>query len=372
MTPKNFKEKLRARFASIVLILLLLFVSVSALFLLKQPDADIQSNTEIPKSEHVIAIHAYVNSDKTAKTLIRELPDLQKRGINTLFLEIGYNYQWKCDSKLYNKYGLSEAVAREIASECQRLPIDLIPEINCLGHQSWEDETFALLRVYPELDETPGLYPENEGIYCRSLCSSNDKVYTILFPLIDEITEVFSVKKIHVGLDEVFLIGEESCPLCRGKDKAELFAKAVNRLYDHCVTKRGLTMYMWGDRLLDCEDEENSYESEYESSCNGTAPAIDLIPKDIIICDWHYDELERYGSIPYFLEKGFQVLPTSFNDMKATNALIDYSLLYKDNPAMLGHMYTAWDNMTNKNLAKHEPMVKTIDRLIRELSNAPE
>ena len=317
----------------------------------------------MPKREFVIAFHAIVNTDKTGKNLIKELPELQKRGINTLFLQIGYNYQWKSEPKLYNKYVLSETVAREIAAECRRLSIDLIPEINCLGHQSWENETFAMLRVYPELDETPGLYPGNKGIYCRSLCSSNGKVYTILFDLIDEITEVFSVKKIHVGLDEVFLIGEDACPLCRGKDKAELFAGAVNRLYDHCVKKRGFTMYMWGDRLIDSEDEQSGYKGEYESSCNGTAAAVNLIPKDIIICDWHYDELERYGSIPFFLNKGFCVLPTSFKGIKAVNALIDYSLLYKANPAMLGHMYTAWDNFTNKNLSRYKPMVKTIDKL---------
>ena len=322
----------------------------------------------VPERKFVIAFHAIVNTDKTGKNLIKELPDLQKRGINTLFLQIGYNYQWKSDPKLYNKYVLSETVAREIAAECRRLSIDLIPEINCLGHQSWKNETFAMLKAYPELDETPGLYPGNKGIYCRSLCSSNEKVYTILFGLIDEITEVFSVKKIHVGLDEVFLIGEDACRLCCGKDKAELFAGAVNRLYDHCVKKRGLTMYMWGDRLIDSEDEESGYKGEYESSCNGTAPAVDLIPKDIIICDWHYDELERYGSIPYFLNKGFRVLPTSFKGIKAVNALIDYSLLYKTNPNMLGHMYTAWDNFTNKNLSRYKPMIKTIDRLIRTAS----
>ncbi|MGI5173636.1 family 20 glycosylhydrolase [Treponema sp. OMZ 840] len=357
MIVQILKEKARVRAASLFLLLLL------------QPAVYTQTKGTMPKREFVIALHTSVNSDKTCKNLIKELPGLQKRGINTLFLSIGNNYQWKCDPKLYSTYGLSESAAREIAAECCRLSIDLIPEINCIGHQSWKDKTFGLLKAYPELDETPGLYPGNKGIYCRSLCTSNEKVYRILFALIDEITEVLSVQKIHVGLDEVFLIGEDACPLCRGKDKAELFAGAVNKLYDHCVKKRGFTMYMWGDRLLDCDDEESGYKGEYESSCNGTAPAVDHIPKDIIICDWHYDELERYGSIPFFLNKGFRVLPTSYKDIKAVNALIDYSLLYTDKPAMLGHLYTAWDNFTNKNLAKYKPIVKTVDKLTGELSN---
>ena len=182
MTAKTIKEK--------AMVLVPLFL----LLLLLQPAVYAQTK-DVTEREFVIAFHAIVNTDKTAKNLIKELPDLQKRGINTLFLQIGYNYQWKSEPKLYNKYVLSETVAREIAAECRRLSIDLIPEINCLGHQSWKNKTFALLKAYPELDETPGLYPGNKGIYCRSLCSSNEKVYTILFGLIDEITEVFSVKK---------------------------------------------------------------------------------------------------------------------------------------------------------------------------------
>lgn len=34
--------------------------------------------------------------------------------------------------------------------------------------RSWAKSTGALLRAHPEFDETPGKYPQNEGIYCRS------------------------------------------------------------------------------------------------------------------------------------------------------------------------------------------------------------
>ena len=121
MTTKTLKEK------AMVLVPFLLL-------LLLEPAVYTQTNG-VPERKFVIAFHASVNTDKTGKNLIKELPDLQKRGINTLFLEIGYNYQWKSDPKLYNKYVLSETVAREIAAECRRLSIDLIPEINCLGHR---------------------------------------------------------------------------------------------------------------------------------------------------------------------------------------------------------------------------------------------
>ena len=43
--------------------------------------------------ECVIAFYASVDSDETGTNLIKELPGLQKRGVNTLFVEIDYNYQ---------------------------------------------------------------------------------------------------------------------------------------------------------------------------------------------------------------------------------------------------------------------------------------
>ncbi|MGN6531506.1 MAG: hypothetical protein ACTHK0_07115, partial [Ginsengibacter sp.] len=40
------------------------------------------------------------------------------------------------------------------------------------------------------------------------------------------------------------------CPLCRGKDYSELFAKDVNKLHDY-FSKRGIKIGMWGDYLLE-------------------------------------------------------------------------------------------------------------------------
>ena len=96
--------------------------------------ASTTSGTANPKAQRecVIAFYASVDSDETGTNLIKELPGLQKRGVNTLFVEIDYNYQWKSDPKLYDEAGLSEPVARKIAAECRRLSIDRIPEINCL------------------------------------------------------------------------------------------------------------------------------------------------------------------------------------------------------------------------------------------------
>lgn len=227
----------------------------------------------------------------------------------------------------------------------------------CVGHQSWEASTDMLLETYPEFDETPGMYPGNQGIYCRSWCVQNEAVYPIVFDLFDELADVLGSKGVSVGMDEIFLIGEDACPRCRGKDKAELVAYAVQRLYGYLAKGRGLTMYMWGDRLIDGNNPDTYYDgSEWETSMNGTWPAVDMIPRDIVILDWHYAVHESYGSLPYFLAKGFRVLPATYNDVDAAQAFLEYSMGFNNEPGMLGYLFTTWGDVPNDRLAQWPPL----------------
>ena len=60
----------------------------------------------------------------------------------------------------------------------------------------------------------------------------------------------------------------------------------------------------------------------WEASDKNTAAAIDAIPKDIIICDWHYSEQPAYPSIDLFLEKGFRVWPASWKNRQTGLAMV--------------------------------------------------
>jgi hypothetical protein len=272
--------------------------------------------------------------------LIAEI--LPPLGVNALILEVDYGFAYSSHPEL-NRAGADAATrddARKIAALCRAHGIRLIPQFNCLGHQSWGNRggTFPLLMKYPELDETPWVPASNEGIYCRSWCPLHSKVNEIVFALIDELIDAFEADAFHVGMDEVFLIGDSQCPRCKGQNPAELFAKAVNDYHAHLVKEKKLTMMMWADRLLDMKTTEYNM---FESSKNGTAPAIDLIPKDIVLCDWHYGKRKEYPSIPYFQDKGFRVWPSSWNRADAALALLGYAKA-NATPKMVGHLCTTW------------------------------
>jgi len=227
---------------------------------------------------------------------------LPAEGVNTLLMEFNYTYDYKSRPEFADPSALGREEVRQIAAACREKGIALVPQINCLGHQSWARENGRLLRKHPEFDETPGKYPRNEGIYCRSYCPLHPDVHPVLFDLIDELVEVCEAKDFHVGMDEVFLLADPDCPRCKGKDPAALFAGEVRTLHAH-LRERGCRMWMWGDRFL---DGKATGIGQWEASTNGTAPAVDQVPKDMVICDWHYD---RAPETPrFFAEKGFEVI----------------------------------------------------------------
>jgi hypothetical protein len=259
-------------------------------------------------------------------------------GINVLVTEVNYDYAYTSHPELRGSDAISKAGARSLAQACRQHGIRPIPQFQCLGHQSWKAVTFPLLTQYPQFDETPGQYPDNEDIYCRSWCPQHPEVNPIVFDLFDELLDAFEADALHVGMDEVFLIGSEHCPRCKGHDPGELFAGATNDYHAHLVGERGVEMLMWGDRLLD--DRTTGY-GEWEAARNGTHPAIDAIPRDIVICDWHYTLRGEYPSVPLFLQKGFRVWPGGWREVPAVEALIKYAQQHADE-RMLGYLCTTW------------------------------
>ncbi len=261
--------------------------------------------------------------------------------LNQLILEVDYHFQYKSHPKMDDPSGLTIADCQHLAALAAANNIRIIPMIDCLGHQSWAAHTNRLLREYPQFDESPNVPADNSGIYCRSWCPSDPAVYRVVDDLIGELIDAFHANAFNVGMDEVFILGE--CPRCKGTPNDVLFARAVNHLYDYIVKKRHVQMMMWGDRLLD--GNKTGYGS-WEASTNGTAHAIDLIPHDIVICDWHYQLLYNgqktdYPSVNYFIRKGFKVWPTGWNESDAVAAFEGVSL-QAHSPRMMGYLASTW------------------------------
>ena len=270
---------------------------------------------------------------------------LPKEGVNLLILEFNYKFQFSKHPEVADPDALSREDVQKLVAAARDAGIRLVPMINCLGHQSWAKTTFGLLRSHPELDETPGKYPNNEGIYCRSYCPLHPALHGILFDLIDELAEVCGADTFHVGMDEVFLLGEDDCSRCKGKNRAELFAGEVKALHDH-LAQSDRTLMMWGDRFL---DGNITGMGKWEASQNETAPAIAQVPKDIVICDWHYERAEPTAA--YFAVQGFPVVPCPWRQVDVAWDQLDQDQALRQCSSeplasrALGMLQTSWVGM---------------------------
>jgi hypothetical protein len=241
--------------------------------------------------------------------------ELVPASVNTLVLRVDYNFRYRSHPELRDEEALSVKQVRKIVTACRRGGIRVIPQINLLGHQSWEEKVGNLLRAYPQFDETPQIqmpavyqWPNPDNLYCKSYCPLHPQVHDVVLAMVDELLDAFDADAFHAGMDEVFYIADDRCPRCAGRDPAALFAGEVTLIRNH-LAARGAELWIWGDRLL---DGRTTGIGMWEASMNQTSRAIDLIPRDVVINDWHYERADP--TAPYFAVKGLRVVSCPWND----------------------------------------------------------
>ncbi|MDA3821231.1 MAG: family 20 glycosylhydrolase [Bacteroidales bacterium] len=285
--------------------IILLFTFVILLFQTPQVISQSKKIKEMPVRGLSIAAPNPEEVDRFVKFIDEELAPMN---VNTLILRVDYRYEYTSHPELRSGNPLSKKDVKKMVKICKKHKIKIVPQVNLLGHQSWHSAPSKLLEVYPEFDETPHIelpkkyeWLNDDGLYCKSYCPLHPEVHEVVFAIVDEICDVFEADSYHAGMDEVFYIGDDQCPRCSGKDKSELFECELNKIRKHlAVSNREILI--WGDRLI---DGESTGIGLWEASKNDTYRAIDMIPKDVFICDWHY---ERPDHTPvYFSAKGLRV-----------------------------------------------------------------
>ncbi|MBW7887321.1 MAG: family 20 glycosylhydrolase [Bacteroidetes bacterium] len=245
--------------------------------------------------------------------------EIAPKKINTIILRVDYRYQFESHPELIDTMPLTKSDVKKIVAVCRKNNIRIMPQINLLGHQSWASQTGKLLQVYPEFDETPQVampekytWPNPDELYCKSYCPLHPNVHKIIFDVMDELCNVFEADAFHAGMDEVFYLGDNNCPRCQGRDKAELFAGEVWKIRNH-LAEKNRRLWIWGDRLL---EGKISGLGMWEASYNNTHRAVDIIPKDVFVCDWHYEKPEKTPVI--IASKGIQVATAPWRNADVT------------------------------------------------------
>ncbi len=183
---------------------------------------------------------------------------------------------------------------RDLVAYAKERHIDLIPEIESLGHS----RMFTRKTDYAEyLHQTKTPRPDHrwtgtdlEG-FTNVLCPASPQAAAYLEAMFDRTVETFNHSWLHIGCDEVDMTDCDRCLAEFGPQSDSDWIYSALDLQIRQVTQRGRKAVVWGDMLLQYPD------------------VIDrLSPEETLIFDWHYKENVDDSSIVLFTEKGFEVV----------------------------------------------------------------
>ncbi|MCS6860277.1 MAG: beta-N-acetylhexosaminidase [Abditibacteriales bacterium] len=284
----------------------------------------------------------HLHADKDTLPWVTQLIEkvFSRLKITHIVLECQYA-RWDSHPELAPAWAMSKDDMRQLKEVAAAHFIQIIPLIQSLGHAEW------MFARGQNLD----LAEDKHVPY--ACCPSEPKVYNLLFDVYKEAIEVFQPEYLHVGLDEVGSRGRfGECPRCFGTPIPDLFLNHVLRLYNF-LKDNNVKMMMWGDMLL--------LRGEARDATHGGPPmhtaAVRLaLPKDIVICDWHYAPAYDYPSVRLFRSLGFPVIGATWHNPYNIYA---FSRAAQRAGAM-GMLQTTWAGYHgNRNVLRREPQQVT-------------
>lgn len=233
---------------------------------------------------------------------------------------------------------LEKAEVADLVNYMRQFNIEVIPELPSLTH------SYYLLWGHRELAENLAQpYPD-------TYCPLKPESYKLYFDVLDEYIEVIHPSIIHIGHDE-WRMEKDLCDLCRGKDYGELYAMDINKIHDYLAPK-GIKIALWGDHFLESvtEKEFQTWKSSsgYQYRIPGSMrpeQVMKLIPKDILIFNWFWDELSNDRQVSDF---GFNQVYGNFR------ADINDWDKRQDIKGLLGGAPSSWAATTETNFGKDQ------------------
>jgi len=249
-----------------------------------------------------------------------------KSGFNTIVLELRAKVGFKKfpGRTLKNPWPLMDFL--KVVRNLRNKGMEIVPSLQLLTHQ---DQFFG--KEHPELMFSEFVYDPR-----------NPKVYSLVIPYIDEIIKTLNPKAIHIGHDEVGLkrniFGGMSLKY-KNVLPSKLFLKDVRILHNY-LRRKGVETWMWGDMLISPDEFPQMLARHFHGRSEGYGKQLrNQLPKDIVICDWHYwDKQKVFPTIKMFKLEGFRVLGSTWRDMKTARS---FSFYASENGAE-GMIATTW------------------------------
>ena len=208
---------------------------------------------------------------KTVKTMLRKMALM---GLNTFMLYTEDTYE--IDGYPYFGYmrgRYTKAELRELDAYALSLGIELIPCVQMLGH-------LATHLRWP----ASGAYRDTEN----ALLVGSEATEKLLRAMLDSISECFTTRRIHVGMDETHDLGTGAYIDTYGyKDRQDIYFEHLTKVIELC-REYGFAPMMWSDMFFRLAGRNIKPYKDYHPDVQFTDDVIARIPKGIQQVFWDY------------------------------------------------------------------------------------
>ena len=207
---------------------------------------------------------------ENVKAFIRRLSLM---GINTLMLYTEDTYEVPGEPFFgYLRGRYTQKELRELDKYADNLGIEMFPCIQTLAH---------LAQVLQWQDKYRDISQDKLGGYI--LMVGEEKTYKFIEKIISAACAPFKSKKIHIGMDEAWHLGQEKYLEKYGKvSKTEIMKQHLGKVIEIC-SRKNLKPMMWGDMFV-CHNDKNA---------EITQEMIEAIPKEVELIYWDYYRTDK-------------------------------------------------------------------------------
>jgi hexosaminidase len=195
-------------------------------------------------------------------------------------------FEFDCDPAIGRDRGaITKAEMALMVAEARRNHVTLTPVFETLGHQ---DRLLSLPhnRQYAEVQD-PAKRP-------WSFAPARPEAVAFVTQLVDEIAAATPGPFFHIGGDEAFDIGKGlSADLVKYLGVSRVHVDYFTTMIRHLEARHGRRTMLYADMLI------------------SHPQALDLLPREAILVDWHYRKDDQFTSVPAFKTAGFRQIFTS-------------------------------------------------------------
>ncbi|MBR5759843.1 MAG: family 20 glycosylhydrolase [Thermoguttaceae bacterium] len=235
---------------------------------------------------------------------------------NYIVLEFWGVFPFESNDALYwSERHTTKDEVRELVAIGKSLGVELIPQMNIFGHAPGargSSSKHTILDYHPEME--PLFEPDG---WTWNVC--NPATRELLTKCVLELYETFDKPRyFHIGCDEAYSAGTSFLARRKG-NYVDALGDWINYFHD-LMKERDCRIMMWHDMLIEPKD----FEGYIAVGNPRTRGLIDIIPKDVLICDWQYGkpkENETWPTTTYFMDRGFDVVSCPWNELNGIRSL---------------------------------------------------